>query len=449
MTLAVACSAPPPRSVAAQPPCVPAAAMPNVPQPYRTPRAFAGKQAVPLDELARRLARYRAILISEQHDRYDHHLNQLDIVCRVHQERGAIAIGFEAFQQPFQASLDAYVAGEIALPGLLEQTQYYLRWRFDHRLYAPIFEFARLHGIPMVALNVSRQTSRGAAARGPEGLSAAERAHFPFGVQEPGPAYRARVKKFFRQHPAPRPAPKGVNPGALGAPLTTGDAPGESEATRLDRFTFVQWLWDEAMGQRAARYLLDHPERTLIVLAGSGHIAYADAIPGRLLFGAAAQRPTQTLPIQTLPTQTLPTRTLPTQTLPTQTLSVARVLQAVSRPGQERDAQFIATYSDQVLPRDDVWLDTAELRLPAAGRFGVSLEDGGGEVTITWLAKGGGASQAGMKIGDRLVKIDAKPVRSYTEVKLALADSKPGDTVHVAVLRAGESNLVQFGVTLQ
>jgi len=415
MTLGVACSAPPQRGAVAQERCFPPEVTQNVPQSYKTPHAFAGERALSLEAVAQRSVRYRAILIDEQHDRLDHHLNQLEIACRVHRLGAPIAIGFEAFQQPFQASLDDYVAGKIGLAALLERTQYYERWRFDHRLYAPIFEFARLHAIPMVALNVSRQVSRNAAAHGLDHLSPGERAQFPFGLQEPGPAYRARVKAFFGQHPD-----------ASGVPRKTPERPveRETEAARLERFIRVQWSWDEAMGQRAARYLLDNPERSLVVIAGTGHIAYADAIPGRLLYAGAAETNTQGL-------------------------SVVRVLQAVARPGGENDEQFAATYSAQVRASDDVWLDTAELRLAKTGRLGVFLEARGGDVAITSLANEGAAARAGMKAGDRLIRIDSKAISSYTEVKIALAESKPGDTVNVDVLRHGEPATMGFAVTLR
>ena len=53
-----------------------------------------------------------------------------------------LAIGLEMFQRPFQPHLDDYVAGRIGIDELLARTEYFDRWRYDARLYAPIFEFA-------------------------------------------------------------------------------------------------------------------------------------------------------------------------------------------------------------------------------------------------------------------------------------------------------------------
>ena len=41
-------------------------------------------------------------------------------------------------------------------------------------------------------------------------------------------------------------------------------------------------LWDEHMARVARDYLEANPTKTLVILAGSGHVAYPDAIPGRL-----------------------------------------------------------------------------------------------------------------------------------------------------------------------
>ena len=53
-------------------------------------------------------------------------------------------------------------------------------------------------------------------------------------------------------------------------------------AERFRRFVDVQLLWDEYMARVAADYLKEQPGKTLVILAGSGHVAYLDAIPGRL-----------------------------------------------------------------------------------------------------------------------------------------------------------------------
>ena len=100
------------------------------------------------------------VLIGETHDRFDHHLIQLEIIRGLHAIDLRIAIGMEAFQQRFQRHLDDYVAGKLSEPELLRETEYYRHWGFDFRLYQPILSFAREHGLPLVALNPPAELTR-------------------------------------------------------------------------------------------------------------------------------------------------------------------------------------------------------------------------------------------------------------------------------------------------
>jgi uncharacterized iron-regulated protein len=59
-----------------------------------------------LEQLVEGLADKRVIFIGEQHTRYDHHLTQLEIIRHLHGQNPNLAIGMEAFQQPFQWALD-------------------------------------------------------------------------------------------------------------------------------------------------------------------------------------------------------------------------------------------------------------------------------------------------------------------------------------------------------
>ncbi|MEW8211809.1 MAG: ChaN family lipoprotein, partial [Candidatus Thiodiazotropha taylori] len=90
----------------------------------------------------------RVVYVGETHDQYQHHLNQLAIIKGLHAKHPDLAIGLEFFFQPYQNVLDQYIAGEIDEADLLRGTDYFNRWRFDYRLYRPIFSFAREHGIP-------------------------------------------------------------------------------------------------------------------------------------------------------------------------------------------------------------------------------------------------------------------------------------------------------------
>ncbi len=215
------------------------------------------KDAFNLESIIPALADKRVVFIGETHNRYEHHLTQLEIIRRLHAINPRIAIGMEAFQQPFQRYLDAYVAGELSERELLRKSEYYKRWRFDYRHYAPILRFARQHQLPVIALNLPAELTRKAGDVGIDGLSEADKAAIPQSIDRSDAAYEARLRNVFEQHP-------------------------HRNNQSFDKFLDVQLLWDEGMAERAARYIEAHPQDMLVVLAGAGHLAYGSGIPQRL-----------------------------------------------------------------------------------------------------------------------------------------------------------------------
>lgn len=210
-----------------------------------------------LDNLAAQLATKRVVFVGESHNRYDHHLNQLEIIQRLHQLDPSLAIGVEYFQQPFQPQVDDYIAGRTTEREFLRATEYYQGWGYDYRLYAPIFRFAREHRIPVRALNVPSALPSAVAEVGIAGLSGQQRAYLPREIGLADEAYKERLRRAFEAHKT-----------------TTPDA--------FDHFVEAQQVWDEGMAESAATYLMENPSRRIVILAGSGHVEYGDGIPKRL-----------------------------------------------------------------------------------------------------------------------------------------------------------------------
>ena len=346
-----------------------------------------------LEALIPRLAERRVVFVGEAHDRYEDHLNQLAIIRGLHQRGADLAIGMEMFQQPFQPALDAYVAGEIDEGEMLRRTDYFERWRFDYRLYRPILRFAREHGIPVIALNLEREITAKVGQGGLEALSPEERARIPTEIDGSDPAYRQRVKAVFDLHP------KGNREQKEGG---EGQVPNPDQD--FERFLAVQLLWDEGMAERAARYLQDHPGKQLVILAGSGHLEYGQGIPSRLLRRLATS----------------------TSTPP----SSAIVLNGGQRDLEPQVADFL------LYPR--------RIELAATGRLGVMLDTAakGPGVAVQGFSDNSGAAAAGMKEGDRIVRIGDQSIDVYAEIRLALMDSRPGQKLPVAVER-GESDVAE------
>lgn len=212
---------------------------------------------LPLEQLAAKLATKRVVFIGEIHDRYDHHLNQLEIIGRLYELDPKMAIGVEYFQQPFQQHVDEYIAGRISEKEFLRASEYYQRWGYDYRLYAPIFRYAREQRIPVRALNVPIELASAVAKVGIAGLSQEQRAYLPREIEPADGDYKSRLRDAFEAHPASKPQ-------------------------AFNHFVEAQLVWDEGMAESAAAYLNTNTGRRLVILAGAGHVAYGSGIPKRL-----------------------------------------------------------------------------------------------------------------------------------------------------------------------
>ena len=389
-----------------------------------------------LEALIPRLADRRVVFVGEAHDRYEDHLNQLAIIRGLHQRGADLAIGMEMFQQPFQAALDAYIAGEIDEDEMLRRTDYFERWRFDYRLYRPILRFAREQGIPVIALNLEREITTKVGDGGLEALSAEERARIPAVIDRDDPAYRARVKAVFDLHPRrgkepseSKAPPEGkaqagekdqaqsqaqsktqaqsqIQTQAQAQPQPQSQPQNQDDDQAFERFLSVQLLWDEGMAERAARYLQDHPGKQMVILAGSGHLEYGQGIPQRLQ------------------------RRLP--------LSAAIVLNGGMRDLDPQAADFL------LYPR--------RVELAATGRLGVMLDTAarGPGVAVQGFSDNSGAAVAGMKEGDRIVRVGGKGIEVYADIRVALMESRPGQKLPVEVERgpAGAAERLTLEVEL-
>jgi uncharacterized iron-regulated protein len=211
--------------------------------------------ALDIETIIPKLAAVRVVYVGEEHDRADHHANELEIVRGVHARHPDMAVAMEMFTQPEQGVLDAYIAGAIDENELVRRTHFDKRWYDGMRQYGAILRFAREHRIPIVALNAPEDLVNAVKAKGIAGLDAADRARLP-AIGPADGAYQERLAKVFTDHPG--------------------------EHKNFQRFLDVQLLWDESMAQRLADYLRAHRARRVVVITGNGHVAFGSGVPERV-----------------------------------------------------------------------------------------------------------------------------------------------------------------------
>ena len=214
------------------------------------------------DDVVVALARRGVVLLGESHDEAEHHRWQLHTVAALFGHRTDMVLGFEMFPRRVQPVLDRWSKGELNETAFLQEVDWGQIWGVDAELYLPLFHFARMHRLPMLALNVDRVTNRRIAASGFAAATDAERE----GVGEPAPAassYCDRLFKWFTRHPA-------------GADAARRDSPG------FQRFVQAQLFWDRAMAEAIAGARRVEPRPLVIGIMGSGHVEFGEGVAHQL-----------------------------------------------------------------------------------------------------------------------------------------------------------------------
>lgn len=219
-----------------------------------------GDTAVPVDSIAlmERLARRQVVLLGETHDSAEDHRWQLHVLARLHSRQPAMAIGFEMFPRRLQPVLDEWVSGALSERDFLARAEWDKVWSYDARDYLPLFHFARMNRIPMLALNVERGLID---ALGKEGWDAVPEARRE-GVSRPAspsPEYLKELRAVFDQHPA-----------------------GSRNEANFTRFVEAQAFWDRAMAETMAAYLKKRPESLVVGILGAGHVRHGHGVAHQL-----------------------------------------------------------------------------------------------------------------------------------------------------------------------
>jgi len=176
------------------------------------------------------------------------------------------------------------------------------------------------------------------------------------------------------------------------------------EQGQFEHFTQVQRVWDETMAANIARFLKLNPHYNMVVFAGSGHISHGSGIP---------------------------------QDLATLMPDIKQTTVASTDPNEIQPD--VADYS--VL--------TEPLSLPPLAKLGVWLNNTKHGLQIGEMAKGSAASQAGLRKGDRLLRLNRQKIQNMADLMLTLTQYQPGEPVNVSVERAGKPEPLVFKVVLQ
>lgn len=327
------------------------------------------------------------VLLGEYHDAEDHHRWQLQMLAALHAQRPDLVIGFEMFPRRAQPVLDRWVAGQLTTQEFLAQSEWEKVWKYPPQLYLPLFEFARINRIPVVALNIDQALTRAISEKGWDGVPVAEREGIGRPAAPPA-AYRESLRKTHRAH----------------AGVRGHGGPAAKPEVAFENFLDAQLVWDRAMaealvkppGPRAA--VGDGQRSPLRVgIMGIGHIQYGHGVPHQL----------RDLGIQRVATL-----------LPVAGKEACGDLQ----PGL---ANAVFLLPDQPEPK------------PEPPRLGVSLEMDDKRVRIAQVTPGSLAEKSGLLAGDRFVEVAGRAPASITEAIAAVRRQPSGTWLPLKVDRNG------------
>ncbi len=211
-----------------------------------------------LDEatLFDRLARGRVVLMGEEHTSMEQKLLHERVLRGLVARDPNVVLGMEFFLRSDRDALARWSAGELDDDGLLREVGWYDRGSYHWEYYAPVMHAARELGVPVVGLNVDRAIVRAVNRGGLAGLSDAQREEVgPVDVSG-SPDHRYLIGRYFGE--------------------TVGLLPPEW----FENMYAAQCVWDVVMARSILADL--PPEGTMMVIVGSGHVAYDLGISRRI-----------------------------------------------------------------------------------------------------------------------------------------------------------------------
>lgn len=397
-------------------------------------------QPIGVEALADELCRRDVVFLGEEHDNDEGHRMQAEIVEALRRRRPDVVISLEMFERDVQGALDDYLRGRIGEDEFLKLSR---PWPNYKKHYRPVVEIAREHGLDVIAANVPRAAARRASVKGAAAAAAgSDTAGLPRTTSSPRDRYFDLFKETMKDHV------------------------GSDNEDALVRMYEAQCLKDDGMAEAVADYLAQHAHRRPLVihLCGRFHSDFGLGTAFRLL----QRRPLTQLGVLTMVAAEDPEKVK----IEDHRDRAHFVLAVKEEPKPEKADEkkkpegepvaaapeaaeaVVATSEAQEVPPAPPAPDappapavkTEEAPAPQ-GRpaLGIMPDYGATDpgVTISGATSGGAAETAGLKGGDRIIKLDKERIADLQEYMEVLEDLKPGQVIDVTFVRDGAEQTVK------
>lgn len=334
----------------------------------------------PANEIAARLRDTRLLLIGESHTSAEFHRVQLRVIRALHEAGRNVIVGLEMFPYTEQRSLDNWRNGLLTEDGFVELARWYEFWGYHWNYYRDIFVYARDKRLPMYGVNTPRNVIAAVRQKGIDQLPETDKQHVPPNIDIDNPDHLTFLEASFDEDSSMH---------------------GRMPDSMMKSMQAAQATWDAAMAYNSVKALkAARPDSILVVLVGSGHVAYGVGIAhqARQWFDGKI---TTLIPVPVLDSDEKPVTNVKA--------SYANFVWGVAF---ERDAPYPS--------------------------LGFSTSETGGVRKIIAVEKDTVAARSGFQAGDQVLSLDGIATPNRETWNRIMAAKNWGDTAVVTVKRAGQ-----------
>jgi uncharacterized iron-regulated protein len=351
------------------------------------------------ERMVEAMSRARVVLLGEEHTSMDQKLVQAEVLEGLAGKVPGLVLGMEFFERGDNDALARWSRGELDEEALLRETDWYGRGSYRFEYYRPVMDVARRLGIRVVGLNVSREIPRAVNRGGLGALSEEQRQQVGEISTDGSPQHRYLVSRYF------------------------GDTVAEMPPSWADNMYAAQCLWDVVM----ARAILDDlgEGETMVVVVGSGHVAYDLGIARRI----REERAARGLPPLEVVTFCPATAPLP----PSEGEMTGHPVGDGMGAGGAGKALFSRALADIV----GVFADSGGVE--AYPTLGARLEAGDPGPRLGMVWPGSRAEGAGLERGDLVLDVNGEVPADLAHLRLILSRIQWGQRLDLRVRRGEET----------
>jgi uncharacterized iron-regulated protein len=339
-----------------------------------------GGDSISFSRFIEELDSSRIIFVGETHDQIEHHRVQEKVLLELLRKGRKVVVAMEMFQRSQQPILDRWSQGALTEGEFLREIEWETTRGIDYSFYKRILDTVKEHRLKVLGLNIPKELTRKVAQTGIESLPVEDQRRLPE-MDLTDRHHRRYIRSFYKTHQ-------------------------EGTAKDFEYFYQAQCLWDEAMAEALSDFLnsSEGEGKTVLVLAGNGHIVFDFGIPKRLHRRGS-------LPYQTI---------------------------VLKEWKKEWDEDLLFSRAPQPLA-DFLWMTKATPFHPKRPRIGIALKerDDPRGIWIERVIPESPAEKAGLLPGDQILSANGKEVRELKDLHDAVTEKGWGEEMTLTILREG------------